>query len=324
MYPLYPGIGITLEGVGDLFVHYELVLLDGYTLSPPAPKRYTVDVPGGNGIIDLTDVLLDDTAYSNRKQKFKMALVNNIDSENEDRHIQTLDEIEALKTKISNVIHGKKFRYKLSFDPEYWYVGRFEISTYSYEQFIEGKVLAFEVSVESDPFKYKDKQVVKFNGAGGYEALLPTGRYPTIPKITLRQNAYIIINDIVKKNVKAGVVEDEDFIFRYKENGNPVYINTGEMLFLTWGDLADRQVTWGEFKTKKLYVWYKDGHDPSTVFPDPRDALFLTWGDLIDRETTWDDISTTNIYDLCRDGHLPPQGDDDPRTVIIEYEWGDL
>ena len=71
-YPDLPDNRLIVNGV-DLSVTYQMVLLDGYTLEPPKPKTYTVDIPGGNGVIDLTEALTGDVSYSNRTQKFTFA-----------------------------------------------------------------------------------------------------------------------------------------------------------------------------------------------------------------------------------------------------------
>ena len=55
-YPDLPNNRLIVNGV-DLSIRFQMVLLDGYTLEPPEPKTYTVDIPGGNGVIDLTRLL---------------------------------------------------------------------------------------------------------------------------------------------------------------------------------------------------------------------------------------------------------------------------
>ena len=52
-YPNYPENRLIVGGV-DLSVRYQLILLDGYTLYTPKSKTYTVDIPDGDGSIDLT------------------------------------------------------------------------------------------------------------------------------------------------------------------------------------------------------------------------------------------------------------------------------
>ena len=126
---LLPNNRLIVGGV-DISEEYGLILMDGYTLTPPASKRYTVDVPGGNGLIDLTDVL-GDVAYSNRQQSFNFAVLR----DETDSPIETIQQYEKIKTRISNDLHGRKFKYQMTMDPGYIYEGRFEIKDYPYEQY---------------------------------------------------------------------------------------------------------------------------------------------------------------------------------------------
>ena len=48
-YPDLPENRLIVNGV-DLAVRYNMVLLDGYTLSPPEPKTTTVEIPGRDGV----------------------------------------------------------------------------------------------------------------------------------------------------------------------------------------------------------------------------------------------------------------------------------
>ena len=92
-YPGLPNNRLIVNGV-DLSVRFQIALIDGYELNPPEPKTYTVDIPGGNGVIDLTEALTGDVAYNNRSQKFTFICINPND-------------FEKVKTKISNFLHGR-------------------------------------------------------------------------------------------------------------------------------------------------------------------------------------------------------------------------
>ncbi len=72
-YPDLPNNRLIVNGV-DLSVTYQMVLLDGYTLEPPEPKTYTVDIPGGNGIIDLTEALTNDVVYNNPQTRVRICV----------------------------------------------------------------------------------------------------------------------------------------------------------------------------------------------------------------------------------------------------------
>ena len=68
-YPNLPYNRLIVDGV-DVSMKYRMVMADGYTLEPPEPKTYTIDIPGGDGVIDLTESLSGDVVYNNRHQEF--------------------------------------------------------------------------------------------------------------------------------------------------------------------------------------------------------------------------------------------------------------
>ena len=125
-YPDYPNNRLIVDGV-DLTEKYQMILLDGYTLEPPEPKTYTVDIPGGDGVIDLTETLNGDTVYNNRKQKFTFYVIGT-------------STFERVKTEVSNFLHGKAFDYKITMDPDYIYHGRFKVSSYNHAAYSIGIV----------------------------------------------------------------------------------------------------------------------------------------------------------------------------------------
>ena len=85
-YPDLPENRLIVNGV-DLAVRYNMVLLDGYTLSPPEPKTTTVEIPGRDGVLDLTESLIGDVTYNNRSMTFTFLIVD-------------LEQFEVVKTQV--------------------------------------------------------------------------------------------------------------------------------------------------------------------------------------------------------------------------------
>lgn len=315
---LLPNNRLIVGGV-DISEEYGLILMDGYTLTPPASKRYTVDVPGGNGLIDLTDVL-GDVAYSNRQQSFNFAVLR----DEEDSPIETIQQYEKIKTRISNDLHGRRFQYKMTMDPGYIYEGRFEIKDYPYEQYTEGKVGLIKMDVEAYPFKYKEDDIlVVKNATGGYDFELESGRLTVVPEIIHKRTVKVIFDGKVKTYEGSGTIKDEDITF--KTGINHIYIDSCKLLKLSWGELLTKEyedeqgnievgTTWGRFKTQALYQWYKDGYDPST-------KNMLWWKDLKTNHVTWGDFGTKTLAEWYISGDVH---EDDPYVVQIKYKWGDL
>ena len=141
----YPNNRLIVDGV-DLSSRYSLILVDGYSLEPPEPKTYTVDIPGGDGVIDLTETLLGDTAYKNRTMEFDFYRVD----------LEDAIDFERVMTEVKRFLHGKSFDFKITMDPDYTYHGRFTVSAPTHSGYSDGIVGKFKITIDADPFKYKD------------------------------------------------------------------------------------------------------------------------------------------------------------------------
>ena len=94
-YPDYPENRLIVNGV-DLTLKYGLILIDGYKLDSPEVKKYEVDIPGGDGVIDLTESLLGDSAYKNREIELEFYIID-------------IGRFEDIMTEINRELHGKSF-----------------------------------------------------------------------------------------------------------------------------------------------------------------------------------------------------------------------
>ena len=292
-YPDYPDNRLIVNGV-DLSERFGMILADGYTLTPPSPKTYTVDIPGGNGKLDLTESLLGDTAYDNRQQEFDFYVIDPAD-------------FERTKTEISNFLHGKAFDYVLTMDPYYTYHGRFEVGEYKHSSYSNALVGAIKIKIDANPFKMKNRQVYRIDALGGRIVYLTSGRMRVRP--TIESEGFIKV--IYKGKLlilPAGSWSINDLLF--EDGVNELYLNTYDIRNLKWGDLKTGSITWSEFRTKKLYEWYKSNGD--------RTYVIKTWSDLSDK--TWSDLSEEKWVDQT----YLKDADADVKPVYIEYDWGDL
>lgn len=232
----YPDQTIYVNGV-DLAVTYDLVLIDGFTLAPPEPKVYTIDIPGGDGVIDLTETLSGDVAFNNREQDFVFKCIYPSD-------------FEKVKTRLSNFLHGKRFEYKLSWDEDYIYRGRFTISSYGHIGLARGQLGEITIHVSADPYKYKKLRVYRINGAGGQQFTLESGRKPVRPTIQVERTTTIIWNG-ESLTIGAGTYRLNDVLFT--QGLNNIYINTYQIFSTTWGDLTKEggyPMTWKQIGEK--------------------------------------------------------------------------
>lgn len=292
-YPDYPKNRLIVNGV-DLTTQYSLILTDDYELNPPEPKVYEVDIPGGDGKIDLTQSLLGDTAYDNRSMTFTFYA---IDCEN----------FEKLKTEVSNFLHGKSYDFQLTMDPGYTYHGRFKVSSYSHEAYSSGIAGIFKMEITANPFKYLPDKVYNVNGVGGILLHLNSGRKRVSP--TVENDGYLkVIFDNKQTILQQGTWTLNDVLF--KPGVNELYLNTYNVRNLTWGDLKTNNVTVAAFKTKRLFEWYKSNGDGTIIYE--------RWADEADK--SWSDLSTRTWGELSHKESIP----NDIKNVYVKYKVGDL
>lgn len=291
-YPDLPDNRLIVNGV-DLSVTYQMVLLDGYTLEPPEPKTYTVDIPGGNGVIDLTEALTGDVAYERRNQEFTFALIYP-------------ENFEMTKTQISNFLHGKAFDYTMTMDPGYTYHGRFSVSTYEHSAMANGILGSIVVSIEADPYKLKEHCVYRLNATGGKMYSFQSGRRPVHPVIECSEPCWITWKD-KESLIPAGTYRLNDVLFT--EGFNDIYINSYKLWFVRWADLKNKKLTWNDLKDKRWDEIQKMGGDVDDA-PQSWSELFnKSWSEL--KSKTWDQLNYGR-KDL-------------PETVVyLSYDWEDL
>ena len=103
-------------------------------VAPPEVKTSYVEIPGGNGSIDLTETLSGRPTFQNRSGSWEFVCDNDFLP----WHI--------LYSEIMNYLHGRKFRCYLEDDPEYYYEGRFSVSQWSSAQKYSVIVINYNVA----------------------------------------------------------------------------------------------------------------------------------------------------------------------------------
>ena len=292
-YPDYPKNRLIVNGV-DLTEKFKMVLVDGYTLEPPEPKTYIVEIPGGNGKLDLTETLLGDTAFNNRKQSFQFCIIGTTD-------------FEQVKTSVSNFLHGKDYDYKITMDPKYTYHGRFKVTEYQHDSYSLGVVGVINIEVDSRPFKLKDKQVVRVDAIGGKIMYIESGRMRVRPVIETDGFVKIIYNNKLIV-LQQGSWALNDLYFTAGQN--EVYFNSYDIRNILWSDLKTNNITWGDFKKRRLFEWYKSNGDSTYILLSWSDLSSDTWSSIEDK--TWADMTyKSEQTSVIRD-------------IYVKYDWGDL
>lgn len=162
--------GITID-TKHTYNDWDLILKSQEIGIPKAKTNY-VDIPGGNGTIDLTEALTGEVLYEGRDGSFVFDL------------LCSPAERAAVIASFGSFIHGRKRTITLPDDPDYYYVGRMEIKEYK----TAGMLGEIEIKTFCEPYKYKkDKTVVQGPiGVGGSLALnCANTRKKAIPEITV-------------------------------------------------------------------------------------------------------------------------------------------
>lgn len=112
-------------------------------ISPPTPKTNYLNIEGRDGSLDLTESL-ESIRYNDREFTLDFSL--NIPYKNFDRVL----------SKILNFIHGYRMKITIYSDPDYYYIGRCQISKISTKKGLK----TITIKCKTDPYKYR-KSITK-------------------------------------------------------------------------------------------------------------------------------------------------------------------
>lgn len=201
--------------------------------TPPTVKTNYIDVPGGNGLLDLSESLTKYPVYNNRTGSFKFRVMND--------YVSWADRY----SEIMGYLHGRTMRAILTDDPDYFYQGRFSVDSWDSgdtwsEITIGYNVNPFKWSILSstepwiwDPFNF-DTGIIREQTFSSITINSPSswvtytfmsdffGDVPISPTITISDapatgidiqfiNTYLNIDETL--NFKNGTTPAPDFIF---------------------------------------------------------------------------------------------------------------
>lgn len=114
------------------------LILGSKTIGTPSPKTETIDIPGGDGVLDLTE-FFGETKYKNRTLSFEFS------------SMVTPSEFMSLFSMVQNALHGKKMTITMDDDPDWYYTGRISVSEWKADRNI-GKLT---IDCDCEPYKNK-------------------------------------------------------------------------------------------------------------------------------------------------------------------------
>jgi phage-related protein len=192
---------------------YDLNLVLSEVKIPPAKaKTNYVDIPGGDGSIDLTEAL-GSVKYNNRECIFTFTVFPH-------------DNFEDKKTEVSNLLNGRRCNIIVDKDPDYHWTGRCAVNEYASNKNLHKIVVGATVA----PYKLKNQQTKVIVPSGtNRSADLHNGRKTAVPTITCTAEATIGFNgDTFSFN--AGTHRNLDIMLVQGEN--PVTVtSTGSVTF---------------------------------------------------------------------------------------------
>ena len=119
------------------FYDWGLLLKSRPTISPPSPKTVYVDIPGSDGIIDLTESLSGEVKYNTRAIKLEFQVID------------ARTKWDEIYSEILDFLHGRQIKIIFDEDPLYYYVGRFQVNEWKSDKVFS--TIAIEGNV--DPYK---------------------------------------------------------------------------------------------------------------------------------------------------------------------------
>lgn len=106
--------------------------------NPPAQKVKTIDIPCGDGVLDLSTALTGYPVYQNRTGQIEFIVMNDFKP------------WQVAYSDIMDYLHGQTMRATLEDDPEYFYEGRFTVNAWKSQKDWSRIVIDYNVG----PYKW--------------------------------------------------------------------------------------------------------------------------------------------------------------------------
>ena len=144
---MYHSITFTIGNVSkNTYTDWRLVPTVRPVINPPKPKTKYVDIPGGDGSIDLTDTLAGRPAYANREGTIEFTVLNDYASPEGPSTYNWVD----VYTSVMQFLHGKNARVVLEDDPTYYYEGRITLDSWTTDRAWSKITISYSLG----PYKY--------------------------------------------------------------------------------------------------------------------------------------------------------------------------
>lgn len=196
------------------------LILSSVNIPPAIPKTNYVDIPGGDGSVDLTEAL-GAVRFSDREGSITFTVLPQ-------------DDFEEKKKQVSNLVNGVRFsRIILDKDPNYFWTGRCAVNEYASDKNLHKIVVMMMVA----PYKLKTTLTEVTIPAGvAVSGVLTNGRRATVPTIINTTDVTVVYNgDTYVLTPGTHVVPDIELKF----GDNPITVTSEASVKFTYqeGDL---------------------------------------------------------------------------------------
>ena len=124
---------------------WHLVPTSRPVVPPPGVKTKILDIPGGDGIIDLSESLTGYPVYENRSFSQEFVVVNDFYEP-----VDTHKEWYSTYSDIMDYLHGQRMQMLLDDDMEYYYEGRFAVNSWK----SGSKISSITINASLGPYKW--------------------------------------------------------------------------------------------------------------------------------------------------------------------------
>ena len=149
-------------------------------VQPPAPKLNMKDIPGADGSIDLTEALGVGVLYKDRAITWTFGLYPG-------------DDWPTKHSEVAGALNGRSVHITLGDDPEYYYIGRLTVASYSTDKLLH----KITIKATCKPYKLHQLQttVMRTLGHQFQTIVLSNDRKPAVPKITVTEETQIQVGN---------------------------------------------------------------------------------------------------------------------------------
>lgn len=195
---------------GNIHSYYDLdLILSSASIPPAEAKTNYIDIPGGDGSLDLTEVH-GEPKYNDRegcKFTFTMNPSGSLSDE----------AFEAKKTEVSNALNGIKFeRIIIDKDPDYYYSGRCRVDDYLSNK----RIRQIVVSARLSPYKYRTEITELSFGISSTESevIIKNSRKTVVPEIICTDDETKVVFGGIETMLSAGSHKILDIQFKDGDN----------------------------------------------------------------------------------------------------------